>query len=572
MRNSFNCDSVVIASLLLAMIPACAQTVKKTPAGQIDRQPDGILYSIVRDETLSSIALRFTGSIANWQAIGKANGIRNDRAIPVGSAIFISARLLAEQSAFATIVAAQGSVSIVSKDGDVLDNKPGVRLSEGTLIATADNGFITLQLRDGTTFAMSPASSLQLSLLQIQQYTGRPRTELMLKKGRVTSQVTPLQGKKSEYEVRTPLAVAGVRGTRFRVNLDDTRSYNEVLEGTVRVSPRTAGRAAAAAARSVKAGYGAIASAGGKVSVPEQLPAAPVLTDATLLQEHLPVRFHVSQPDAAAFHVTLARDENGMQQVAQARVQADHGAAQARVAELPDGDYYVRAAAVNGKGLEGRESVGHFRLKARPFAPFQQEPGAKLRAVTDGAPATVNFAWTDAGEAMRYHLQIAADAGFTHLLADRTDLAETQVSQDGMREGTFFWRVATIAMQGGTADQGPWSDAKQTQLLATQDAPSATVGSDRMNFSWRGETGQTFVFQVAANPGFDPVLLQTDTAETHAGFALPPPGVYYARLQSTDADGFRGPYSPPQRVIIERRWMTGAGVPLTASGFPVRGD
>lgn len=575
MRNKFCSRGVVIGSLLLAALPASAQTVRKTTPGQIDRQRDDILYGIVRDETLSSIALRFTGNTANWPAIGKANGIVNDRTIAVGSAIVIPARLLPDKNAFATIVASQGSVSIVSKDGDVIDNTPGARLSEGALIATAGDGFITLRLKDGTTFALTPGSSLQLSLLQIQQFTDRPRTGLLLQKGRVTSLVTPFTEQKSQYEVRTPLAVAGVRGTRFRVNLDDAHSYSEVLEGTVRVAPQNHGKSvgnAGASTRNVKAGYGAIASAGGKVSAPRLLPAAPALSDATQLQEHLPVRFTVSQPEAAAFRVSVSSDEDGLQRVADARVEGDHGAAQARFAELADGDYYVRAAAISGEGLEGKESAGRFRLKARPFAPFQQEPGAKLRTIVNGEPAAVSFTWTDAGQDYRYHLQVASDAGFTQMLADRTDLTDTRFTQEGMREGRFFWRVATIDMRSGNPDQGPWSDVKQAQLLPAQSTPAVDVGEDRMNFSWRGEAGQTFVFEVAAATSFDPVLLRAETAETHAGFALPPPGVYYAHLRSTDADGYRGPWSAPQRVTIERRWMTGAGLPLSASGAPVRGD
>ena len=579
MKKTMSSNAVLVGTLLLAIIPASAQTVRAGVPGQtgkISKQRDGIVYGISRNETLSSIAQRFTGNSNNWQAIGKLNGIANDRTIPVGTSIAIPARLLPDRSAFATIVAAQGEVSIISKDGDVVASKAGGRLGEGALIVTSDDGFITLQLQDGTTFALPPASSLQLSTLQIQEYTDRPRTALTLSKGRITSQVTPFSASKSQYEVQTPLAIAGVRGTRFRVNFDGERSYNEVLEGTVKVAPEDRRNASrnASQAREVRASFGAIAATGNKVSAPVPLPAAPVLA-ATAVQERLPVRFGLRQADAAAFRVSVATDAGGLQQVADVRVDAnaDDGT-QARVADLPDGDYYVRAAAIDRSGLEGKETISRFRLKARPFAPFQQEPGAKLRGVADGQPPAVNFKWAEAGANSRYRLQIAADAGFTQLLLDKTDIATTSYTyaQDNPALSRFFWRIATIDMSSGQPDQGPWSDVKQCLVLPPQQAPAASQGQDGMNFSWSGEAGQRFVFDVSASAGFETVLLHADTSEPQASFPLPPAGVYYARLQSIETDGYRGPYSPAQRIVVERRWSTGSGGVLNAGDAPVRGN
>jgi len=579
MNKTMSSNAVLIGTLLLSILPASAQTARTGAPGQIgkiSKQRDGIVYGISRNETLSSIAQRFTGNANNWTVIGKLNGIANDRTIPVGTAIAIPARLLPDRNAFATIVASQGEVSIISKDGDVVASKAGARLGEGALIVTSDDGFITLQLQDRTTFALPPASSLQLSTLQIQEYTERPRTALTLRKGRITSQVTPFSAAKSQYEVQTPLAIAGVRGTRFRVNFDGAHSYNEVLEGTVKVAAEDQRNAlkTTSQARQVHASFGAIAVDGGKVSAPVPLPAAPVLA-ATALQERLPVRFGLRQADAAAFRVSVATDAGGLQQVADVRVDANaNDGTQARVAELPDGDYYVRAAAIDRSGLEGKETIGRFRLKARPFAPFQQEPGAKLRGVADGQPPTIHFKWAEAGANARYRLQIATDAAFTQLLLDKTDISATSYTyaQDHLAHAQFFWRIATIDISSGQPDQGPWSDVKQCLVLPPQQAPAASQGQDVMNFSWSGEAGQRFVFDVSASAGFETVLLHADTSETHASFPLPPADVYYARLQSIEADGYRGPYSPAQRIVVERRWATGSGGALNAGDTPVRGN
>lgn len=556
----------------LASATASAQSNKTAVPGQYAKARDGIVYGIAQAETLSSISLRFTGTTRHWAAIGKRNGISNDRTIPVGSAIVIPASLLPDKNAFAVIVSVQGEVSIVTKEGETVAAKAGTSLAEGTLLATADEGFIALQLKDGTTFALPPASNLQLSKLQIQDYTDRPRTALTLQKGRVTSLVTPFSVPKSQYEVQTPLAIAGVRGTRFRINFDGDHSFSEVLQGTVNVAPES--HASKTPGRAVHANYGTISSTGNLISSPKLLPAAPQLAAHAEPEQRLPLRFVLTQPDASAFRVGIFSDAQGLHQIAETRGARDASQAstQLRIAELDDGEYYVHASAIDQRGLEGNAVVQKLRLKARPFPPFQQTPGAKVRGVADGNPVSVRFQWTDAGSGYQYHVQIAADQDFTQTLADQSGLSVAGFAHEFAGSGTYYWRVASIAFKDGHADQGPWSDTKTFQLLPPQEMPAASQERDRLQFSWRAEAGQQFVFETAANSNFEPVLQRAETALTHAEFPLPPAGVYYARLQSIDSDGYRGAFSLPQKFVVERRWQTGYGDELTAGTAPVRGN
>lgn len=565
---------MAIASLLLTLASATvsAQTTKTAAPGQIAKAGDSIVYGIAQAETLSSISQRFTGTPKHWAAIGKYNGIRNDRTIPIGSAIAIPAYLLPDKNAFAIIVSVQGEVSIITKDGDTVAAKAGGSLVEGTLIATADDGFIALQLKDGTTFALPPASNLQLSELRVQEYTGRPRTALTLQKGRITSLVTPFSLPKSQYKVQTPLAIAGVRGTLFRINFDGERSFSEVLQGTVNVAPE--GRASAVQSRNVHANYGAISTGKTQITTPTPLPAPPQLAASAELEQRLPLRFSLTQSEAAAFRVGIFTDVQGLHQVAETRGARDNNGdtTQLRIADLADGDYYVHASAINQQGLEGSPVVHKLRLKARPFPPFPQTPGAKVRGAADGNPINVRFQWTDAGIGYQYHLQIAADNGFTQILSEPPSLSAVGFAHDFANTGTYFWRVATIAFKNGIADQGPWSDIKQFQLLPPQQMPAVSQGRDRLQFSWRGDAGQHFVFETSASPTFDSPLQRAETAQTHAEFPIPPAGIYYARLQSIDSDGYRGTYSLPQKFVVERRWQTGYGDELTAGAAPVRGN
>lgn len=569
--QSFLRQRLLVAALSLALPVAVHVAQAADAPGSIARKNSDIVYRIAQQETLSSIALKFTGSVRNWPALARANGIGNDRTIPIGNAIVIPSRLLPDKQAFATVVALRGDVDMIDKNGDVVTSRVGVQLPEGAVVVTGDEGFVAFQLQDGTTFSLPPSSNLQLTLLRVQDYTGRPRTELMLKQGRVTSEVTPFKLPGSRYQIQTPLAIAGVRGTRFRVHAEAGRSYSEVLHGAVGVTVlASASKTAKSASSTLAADYGSVVGGDGRQSAPIALLPAPSLQDTAPLQERLPLRIRLANPEAKAFRVTVSTDAAGLYRVAESRADAEQGTAQVRLADLEDGDYYLRAAAIDSIGLEGKESAQVLRLKARPFAPLLQTPGPKLRPADQGA--AIAFQWAEVASVRGYHLQIARDANFTDLIEDRPALTATAYQQSGLAQGRYYWRVASVADKNGQPDQGPWSDVNPLDVLPPQAAPDASQRDDAMQFSWHGEPGQRFVFESAATLGFEQALVHIDSAAPRVSFPLPDAGTYYARVQAIDADGYRGAFSPPQKYSVERRWRTGAGGALNTSQGPVRAD
>lgn len=550
------------ASLILAA-GAQAQTGKLAPPGELTRKNSDIVYGIAQEETLSSIAVRFTGSAKNWGALAKANGIANDRTIPVGSSIVIPARLLPDKYAFATVVAMRGAVTIVDKAGDVVDSRIGAQAGEGAVVVTGEDGFVTFQLKDGTSFALPPASNLQLTVLKVQDFTNRPHTELLLKQGRITSEVTPFTVPRSQYQVQTPLAIAGVRGTRFRINFDGAASYSEVLTGVVAVE---AGRRQTR----LPANYGSVTAGDHRQSAPVALLAPPALAGTAAMQERLPLRVQLGQADAAAFRVAIATDAGGMRIVAGQTLAASDGHALARLPELEDGDYVIRAAAIDRLGLEGREAVLPLRLKARPFAPLLQAPGPKLRGGAEATP--VLFEWAQVPQAAAYRLQLARDAGFHDLVDDHTASGEARYQHPGLAAGGYYWRVASIADKNGRPDQGPWGDAAALAVLPPQQGPSASQDEGGMRFAWGGEPGQRYVFESAGDIGFAQAEQHIETDTPNVSFAAPEPGVHYARVQTIEADGYRGAFSAPQKFAVERRWGTSFGGALSSGQGPVRAD
>ncbi|MES2104227.1 MAG: FecR domain-containing protein, partial [Pseudomonadota bacterium] len=439
--------------------PACAATVP-TPngaPGAIVSTPPDMTYYALQGDTLSAIAIRFTGKLGNWSIIGKRNKISNDRTIPIGSAILVPLELLPEEMSSARVVALAGQPTANNADGSESILAIGAILAEGSQISTGKNGFLSLALPDNTRISIPSNSQVRLSKLRMAKYTGSPRTEVTLVQGRVESKVTPLESSKGRFEVRSPLAIAGVRGTHFRVGINDNGVSSEVLGGKVAVGkiekPNTV---------LLPAGQGNIVSSK-SVGKPIALLPAPALSGNYQLQEKPTIQIDVQKiPGAAAYRAQIAGDAEAQNLLMEGRISGLDSDTRFKFDGLPDGRYFVRATAIDAVGLEGIPVILPFTLKARPEPPFSVQPKAKLRA------DKVEFAWTEAADARTYRLQVARDAGFKDLVLDQANISDIRATAESLKPGAYFWRAASISQKDGLPDQGPFSDAQGFVLMPPQ--------------------------------------------------------------------------------------------------------
>jgi hypothetical protein len=127
-------------------------------------------------------------------------------------------------------------------------------------------------------------------------------------------------------------------------------------------------------------------------------------------------------------------------------------------------------------------------------------------------------------------------------------------------------------MVNGVEDAGPWGDVRKFNLRPppAQPEPPSEAGNN-LNFSWSGEAGQTYLFEVARDTAFTQKLESRILNAPTVAIARPPQGTYYVRLRATDADGFVGPFTAPQRFVVINRLTDGGGASVgTSDGNPVR--
>ncbi|SDX93828.1 FecR family protein [Collimonas sp. OK242] len=511
-----------------------------------------VIYRAQAGDTLSIIAEQLTASKGNWVQLAKLNRIGNDRTIPVGTAIVIPVALLPDDPSTAQVAAMSGHIDAVAADGRPIDISIGTILSEGTIINTGSNSFLSLNLPDQSHIALPSNSRVKLSKLRTARYIRSPRTEITLLKGRVESKVSPLDKNKGRFEVRSPLAVAGVRGTDFRVGLVGDSVTTEVLSGGVAVAKKSQ-----LPALTLHQGQGNVTNAKGVGKAVALLP-APQLKGQSQLQERPAVRFTIA-PVAGAhgYRAQIATDADARNIVNE----AESDQPEIKINGLEDGAYFVRITALGQTGLQGIPQTTAFTLKARPEPPISIEPKNKSRS------EDVMFSWAEVGNAQAYHLQVASDAEFKQLVVDQAALAAPQFSAGKLALGTYYWRVATIVEQADGRDQGPYGDPQSFNLLPALQVPKIADAIDGdLSFRWSAEPGQTFLVDIGRDAGFSALLLTQTTTTPEISVPRPASGTYFIRIKATDPDGYVGPFSPSQKVYIGSHWVTGDGSPLLNVG------
>jgi hypothetical protein len=536
---------------VVALLLACLSTA--TRAADIDG--GDFIYRAKQGDTLIGLSQRLLARPGDWPTIQRLNAIREPRRIPIGTEIRIPFALLRAESIDASVVQAVGQARVLRAGGAAEALAPGASVRAGERIATGTDGYVTIQLADGTLLRVQAATEAQLETSRRYPSVGFFASAWRLVRGRVDTLVTQLTGGAPQFEVRTPQGVLGVRGTEFRAAADVERNETrgEVLSGTVTAAGKSG-------SQSISAGFATTIDARGEVAAPVALLPAPDLSALPALQEKVLVRFTApSVPGAAGYRAQVSRDAEFQLIVGESRIESGD----LRFADLDDGDYFLRVRAIDARGLEGADAVHRFRLQARPEPPLPTAPAPGERR----AAADIELAWTRNPAAARYRLQLARDAAFAQPLRDET-VAATQLVLRDLAPGVYHWRLASVR---GERDQGPWGDPLQFDLRALP-APLAApkVGAHDVRLSWSGLPGQRFDVELARDREFEQIVAADTVGDTSAVLPHPGPGTYYVRYRAIDPDGFVGPYSAPQSLVLEAQCLvdgTGRCVGAAGGGF-----
>jgi hypothetical protein len=233
---------------------------------------------------------------------------------------------------------------------------PNMLVTEGDWIRTKSRSSVELLQDDGTVIKLRPNSKAMISLAgSTKSARGEVRvTKVKLDSGSMLAKVNKLLQRDSRFEIETPTATSFVRGTEFRVKVEDQGSTRlEVLEGAVDFGSTEENI-------SVAGSFGSLVeSAGVTPNDPHALPLAPAELFSPEDREVLdgPIanyRFSWATVNGAArYHLEVASDTEFKQLVDETWVSgADAELMSLSIDSLEPGTYFWRVSAVDAEGYE----------------------------------------------------------------------------------------------------------------------------------------------------------------------------------------------------------------------------
>nr|WP_194744032.1 FecR domain-containing protein [Thermaurantiacus tibetensis] len=408
---------------------------------------DQVIYETAAGDTLAGLAEAHFRAPEDWQRARALNaallgGVGPRAPLPAGLRLRLDTGWLRHAPASAEIVAFRGDVRVESA-GQSRPARLGLRVHEGEAIATGPVGFVTLRLPDGTEVALPTATAVRFDRLRRYSLNGALDRRIRILEGRVTSRVVPLPDPTSRHEVTTPVGVAAVRGTEFRVSFtpQGQRATAGVLEGRVGVT------AGAAAERMLGAGTGVVFGPAGPGAV-VRLPAPPVALAMPAVQAGPEARFAVRPLPGLAFRAVIATDPDFRNPVAEAESADGRFALEG----LPAGRYHLMVTAVTPDGLEG--------LPAR-FSFDRPREGAAVAASGPAAGGAAGTAGGDGGAEPPAGAARSGDLG-EGLAAVARPVAKLYAETLGGREveegdGGEAADVTALADMGSTSPPARWS-------------------------------------------------------------------------------------------------------------------
>ncbi len=543
--------AVVLSGFLLVFLCAVLSPVEAKAAGPSARG-DTIQLTVGEGDCLFNICKKYMDGSNRWQEIARINRLADPHMIHPGTKLTVPVSFLKRTPLKGRVTFVLGDAKAQAEGrGDWVPLKSGDEVSQNSNIRTGEDSALEIAFSDGSIFVLK--ADTEIGIRQAEQALGSYFfRDLYLKVGRVISRIKEATGASSRYKVRTPSAIASVRGTEFRVAVDgEEKTLTEVVERTVTVE-------AARKSVDVARGEGTVVEQGKPPLPPRKLLPPPAPSDLKPVYNTAPVVRFAAVDGAGAYRVAVAADRDGKNPLREKIVKAGEPFT---AANLADGSYFLFVQSIDEAGLEGLSSEAYpFRVRLNPLPPITQTPqdGAKTKG------ASQEFRWLTVGDAVRYHVQVASDRGFSNVVLDRSGVSGTAFRTSALEYRAYYFRIASIADDGY---QGAWSDPLGFALTPLPPTPSMdrpAVAKDEINLRSRsiGE-GFAYRFQVAKDAGFKEIVEDRRTDRPEMTMKRPKEtGTYYVRIAGIDRDGDAGEYSPPQSFAVEDRfpyeWLGGS--------------
>ena len=357
--NPFSCTlrlpalSVLLATSAFMATPVLAQNLEQSVSKP--REVDSRIEKIVRvtsDESFNSIAVKEFGSIGLGRLLAEYNQLAVHDKLAVGSEVIIPTHLEPKKN-FAIVAFTKGETRL-KVAGSLFTTRPleaDAKIYSTDVIVTGKDGFVSLQLSNGSTLNVQPSSEISLRTLQCLPQDAECEVNIDSSAGSVAADVEKRSDQQNRFLISTPYASAAVRGTVLDFGASADQMLVGVTEGEVEIS-------AGSGSTSLPIGFGVVAGTSGLTGDPVPLLKAPVFYQ-------VPQRF--SSEDVLAWRASLGAenyqlsftsDAAGQQEIYRQSVSAEaEQTVRHSINPLPPGEVFAMLRPVDEFGLKGFRGI-----------------------------------------------------------------------------------------------------------------------------------------------------------------------------------------------------------------------
>ncbi len=501
-------------------------------------------YTLRPGDSLHSISSNLLNHQYSLSDIVKHNNIETNAIVAPGSIIKIPMHWLKHQPQPAKIQSLTGTVQIKRASSSRLEIlKTNMQVRVGDEVITR-NGSAVIELADGSIIRLDEQSSLFFNRLSHFGKTGMVDTQLRLNKGSLSTDIPPLV-KGSRYEIKTPSAVAAVRGTEFRLKSDEQGSQIEVLEGVVEFGSE----------------HGQIlVNAGQGASVSKQSPRIDVITlpnkpQTQLAQDtinQLPARIEWEKDRSAqSYEIRLTeKDKHGM---LLKKSQQQENAFE--LDRIKNGEYALSISSVNGNGFRGPDATSRLKVDIKGISANLLAP-LNHSSLTDINPL---FTWEygseispDQANDLLSKLEVALDPDFAAVITDypftRTN---KQKLEDPLIPGRYYWRVSSMTNESEVSH----SDVQSFYLkgkLALINISSVNYMDKQVGLFWSHvPNAEGYILQLSETADFSRILKEEKLSKPRAHLLLNEGTKYFARVKGIASELYISNFGPVEEIFIK---------------------
>jgi len=215
----------------IVVILASSCTVTQLSA-QADKEEEKLqIIEVKRGDTLAKISKKYLEDPSQWPALLKYNKIANPNRIQPGMKLKVPANLGKKPAA--VVIYKSGSAQFVrAQETNWKEVFIKLGLFSEDQIKTGANGNVHLQLTNASVLRLQANTFIIVNKVSRNSHD----TIFTLQQGRLQAQVTDLRKTGGRLSVRTPTAVAAVRGTNFELSGSKNDSGLACYEGLVDVT------------------------------------------------------------------------------------------------------------------------------------------------------------------------------------------------------------------------------------------------------------------------------------------------------------------------------------------------